>query len=104
MIPERFEYLFLLLLYFLAVLTLLREPALRLLRKKSFWLSCVLFCATWTVIEICGLRAAWWIYSPRKLCGVSIVTVPLEEYIVFFLIHISTSAMWTILDNLYDVA
>jgi len=39
MIPEHFEYLFLLLLFFLLIVTFLREPAMQMVRKRSFWLS-----------------------------------------------------------------
>jgi len=104
MIPGHFEYLFLLLLYLLVIFTLLKEPVTRLLKKASFWLSCIAFCAIWATLEIYALQHHWWIFSPEKICGVFIATVPIEEYIVFVLIHLSTAATWSTLKELHDVA
>jgi lycopene cyclase domain-containing protein len=104
MIPERLEYLFLAFLYAIIVAITLREPVLKLLKKRSFWLSCVTFCITWALIEIYALRHHLWVFSPNKICGLFIATVPIEEYIVFVLIHLSTVATWTVLKDLHDVA
>jgi lycopene cyclase domain-containing protein len=100
MIPEHFEYLFLLLLFFLLIVTFLREPAMQVVRKRAFWLSGAIFCLTWALIEIYALRSHFWVFSPNKICGVFIATVPLEEYIVFALIHLSTATTWSVLRKL----
>lgn len=97
MVPERFEYLFLLLVFFLLIVTLLREPAMQVVRKRSFWLSGGVFCLTWALIEVYALRSHFWVFSPNKICGVFLATVPLEEYIAFALIHLSTVTTWSVL-------
>jgi|GEM_PF-5950001 len=97
MIPEHFEYLFLLLLFFVLIVTFLREPAMQVVRKRSFWLSGGIFCLTWALIEIYALGSHFWVFSPNKICGIFIATVPLEEYIIFALIHLSTVTVWSVL-------
>ena len=104
MIPENLEYLFLLFLYLLLIVTFLTEPLLKLLPKRSFWISCSMFCLTWALIEIYALQARWWVFSPGKICGVFIATVPIEEYILFILIHASIAATYCVIRNLNDVA
>jgi len=95
--------MFLLLIYFLVIFTLLREPVIELLKRGSFWLSCFAFIGTWAAIEIYALHDRWWVFSPRKICGIYLATVPLEEYILFGFVHLSTSATWLTLKRFYDV-
>lgn len=104
MIPEKLEYLFLLTLLALLIGTFLGEATLRLLKKRSFWISCALLCATWTLIEIHALRQHWWVFSPNKLCGYTIATVPIEEYIVFVLIHTAVVATYEAFRRLDELA
>jgi len=104
MIPENLEYLFLLFLYLLLITTFLAEPVLKLLPRRSFWISCALFCLTWALIEIYALRAHWWIFSPNKICGIFIATVPIEEYILFILVHVSTAATYCAIRDLDELA
>jgi len=94
MVPEPLEYLFLLLVYFLLILLLFQEKLARVLKSRAFWWSFVLFAACWTLIEIYGLNRDMWIYSTERLCGIRGLGVPLEEYLVFFGIHLSTVLAW----------
>jgi lycopene cyclase domain-containing protein len=104
MIPEKLEYLFLLALYFSVILTLLWEPALRMVSKPSFWFSCAIFSATWALIEIYALNHRWWVFSADKICGIFIASVPIEEYGLFTLFHLSVAATWSVLESVHDVA
>lgn len=94
MIASRLEYLFLLGVFFLVILTLFLEVMPRLFRDRSYWISGVLFIVLCTGIEIYALKQRWWFFNDQKICGAFILGVPLEEYIVFYLIHLSAIASW----------
>ena len=95
MLPSKLEYLTLAILYALITFTLLKEQVLHLLVRRNFWTSCLAFCLSWTMLEIFALERAWWIFNDRKVCGIAIAGLPVEEYFVFFLVHVSTTALWT---------
>lgn len=94
MIPESLEYGFLLVVYLAILLLLFQETLLRVLRRGSFWLSYLFFALSWTLIERYGLAADMWRYSKEKLLNIEPLGVPLEEHIVFFLIHLATILSW----------
>lgn len=94
LIPEPLEYFFLLGIYLLILVVLFFERIPGLARSRAFWASGVVFAVSWTVLEIYGLRFGIWSYSEAKLCGLNVLTVPLEEYLAFFLIHLATCASW----------
>jgi lycopene cyclase domain-containing protein len=95
MLPSNLEYLTLILIYGLIIFTLLQDQARHVLAGKPFWLSCIAFCLLWTTLEMYALRNNWWEFSVDKICGIYIATLPIEEYVLFFLIHLSTTSLWT---------
>ncbi len=94
MIPHGLEYLALLAVYLLIIASLFTHRVIECLRSRSFWLSFAVFGISWTVVELIGLRAAMWVYSGERLCGATVLGIPIEEYIIFFLIHLATVASW----------
>ena len=94
MVPDKLEYLCLLAIYGLIIGVLFPDQVRFSLRRRAFWLSFAIFGVSWTVIEIVGLRAEMWSYSTDRLCGIGFLDVPLEEYMIFFLIHLMTVASW----------
>jgi lycopene cyclase domain-containing protein len=103
MIPERAEYLFLLALYFVAVLVVIQEATAHVLRRAAFWSSCLVFVAICSAIEAYALRHSWWKFSPHKICGILIGSIPIEEYLLFILTHLSTSAIYSALRESHDL-
>ena len=99
MLSSKLEYLTLALIYSLVTFTLLKEQVLQLLARRSFWFSCLAFCLLWTVLEIYALRHNWWQFNPEKVSGLFIGGLPIEEYLVFVLIHLSTTALWAGLER-----
>ena len=99
LIPSSLEYLFLLAIYFLIVTTLFWNQVQAVLKTRSFWISALVFAASWTGLEIYGLRAGIWSYSTEKLCGLAVVGVPIEEYVAFLLIHLATCSSWEAFDK-----
>ncbi len=95
MLPSRFEYFALILIYGSIIFTLLHDQARQVLASRPFWTSCIAFCSLWTLLEIYALSNGWWIFSADKICGLRIATLPIEEYVLFFLIHLSTTSLWT---------
>ncbi len=94
LIPAPLEYLFLLAIYLLILLALFAEQVPQLCRSRAFWASAGVFGACWTALEIYGLRHHIWVYSEHQLSGLHLLTVPLEEYFAFLLIHLATCASW----------
>ena len=94
LIPKQFEYLFLLAVYLGIILAVFVEHLTEILRERAFWWAAAVLVACWTALEIVGLRYRVWVYSDIQLCGLSFLTVPLEEYLAFFLIHLSTIGSW----------
>jgi lycopene cyclase domain-containing protein len=99
MIPEKAEYLFLLALYFVAVLVVLQEATTRVVRRRHFWLSCLVFVAICSAVEIWALGHHWWEFSPKRTCGILLASVPIEEYLLFVFVHLSTSTIYSTLRN-----
>ena len=97
MIPSSYEYLFLLCIYFLIILSLFMKISIALLRSPIFLLSTCGLTTVWVVLEYYGLRFGLWVYPSDRLIGLYLFTVPLEEYIAFSLIHLATISTWTAL-------
>ena len=94
MIPPQFEYFSLLVVYALLLLSLFSESIRVAARERAFWVSLGIFVLSWSTIELVGLGLGMWEYSSDKLCGVAILGIPIEEYVIFVLIHMSTVASW----------
>ena len=94
MIPESLEYSMLLVVFATLIVALFTPQVIRILQTRQFWLSVAAFIAIWTVFDILGIRARAWIFSPVRLTRVAILGVPIEEYLVFFLIHLCAVAAW----------
>ena len=83
MIPSRFEYVFLLVMLGLILVTIFHRPIRRELRKPAFWLGLTAFCIGCTLLELCALSQGWWTFNYIKILGIEIVGIPLEEYLLF---------------------
>lgn len=94
LIPPGLEYFFLLAIYLLILVALFQEQIGALFRRPSFWASGAVFFASWTALEAYGLHEGIWRYSPEKLVGPTLLTIPVEEFVAFGLIHLATCASW----------
>jgi lycopene cyclase domain-containing protein len=97
----RYEYLFLLLIFGVAGLSILSRASLRAFQRPVFWISLIVFFFLATTIDLLAIHWNWWFWSPQKTCGLSLIGIPIEEFILFFLGHTISIALW---ETLGDVA
>lgn len=93
MVPSRFEYLALASIYVLLIFTLLQRQIAIVVTRRSFWVSGLVFCLLWTLLERHALLNGWWTFNPEKICGLYLLGIPAEEYIAFAFIHLSTASL-----------
>jgi lycopene cyclase domain-containing protein len=94
LIPAKFEYLFLVGLYAVILASLLEDLVPLLVRDRAFWVSFLVFEATWVLLDHYGPARGLWIFSKEKLCGLAPLGVPIEEHAVFFLMHATAVGTW----------
>lgn len=93
MLPSHLEYLTLACVYAVIIVTLLQKQIRLVSRRRSFWASGLVFCLFWTLLERYALAHEWWIFNPQKITGLYVFDVPIEEYVAFAFIHLSTVAL-----------
>lgn len=94
MIPESYEYLALIILYAVLTLSIFLPQVVSNLLSKQFWASIAFFAAAWTVFDVLGITLEMWHFSENKTIGVKILRVPIEEFLVFFLIQLNVISAW----------
>lgn len=99
--PAKYEYLFLLLIFGAAGVSVLTRGSLLAFRSRAFWISMAIFIALATTIDLLAIRWHWWTWSPQKTCGLALLGIPVEEFILFLLGHTISIALW---ETLRDVA
>jgi len=93
LLPSRLEYVALASIYAILICTLLQKQIGRVIRRRAFWLSGLVFYCLWILLEQHALTNGWWVFNPNKIIGLSLLGIPLEEYFAFALIHLSTVAL-----------
>jgi lycopene cyclase domain-containing protein len=63
-------------------------------REKSFWLSLAIYLLSCALLDFTAIRLGWWSFSIKKICGLRIAEVPVEEFILFILIFLLTLSAW----------
>jgi lycopene cyclase domain-containing protein len=99
-LANRFEYLFLLLVWAAAGVSILWTHIRPLLRARHFWISSLIFMSLGTVVDLIAISQSWWHWSPLRTCGLAVAAIPIEEYIGFFIGHLLAVAAWETLDDL----
>ncbi len=102
-IPAKLEYLFLVGLYAIILAALLDSLVLILVRDKIFWASFLLFETTWVLLDRYGPAHGLWIFQYERLCGITVLGVPLEEHAVFLLVHATAIGGWHHFGARHDV-
>ena len=94
MIPKRFEYATLLVFMALLLLALYSQQLKALFAIRSFWLGLGLFVLFCSLVEILALRAGWWEFNSQKIVGLSVASIPIEEYALFVGFYALIVAHW----------
>lgn len=99
MIAGRYEYLFLLLIFGLVGLSVLSGRALQAIRTRTFWISMAIFFIFGTAVDLLAIHWDWWQWSRSKTCGIRLLTIPIEEYLLFLIGHATAVGIWETLDE-----
>lgn len=94
LIPARFEYLFVLVLFLWLIVALFPFQVGSLIRRREYWTSQALFFVIATLLDLVAIELGWWIFSDSKVLGVYWMGLPLEEYVLFIIFHLATCASW----------
>ena len=94
MIPEPYEYLVLIAAYAILIVAIFLPQAVALVSSKQFWVSAAVFGGLWTLFDAAGITLGMWEFSPSKTIGYEVWKIPIEEFIVFFLIQLNTISAW----------
>ncbi len=94
MIPQRLEYLVLIVFLIPLFLALYHRQFARLLRSKVFWSGFAIFVCFAITVESLALRRGWWQFNERKILGTTLEGIPLEEYAMFFGFYALVASHW----------
>jgi lycopene cyclase domain-containing protein len=94
LIPAKFEYLFILLLYALTGLSLCWDGLRIALSRRQFLPTLAAFFIYCLGIEILALSLGWWTFNERRVVGIYAWRIPAEELALFALFATLTIAAW----------
>ena len=94
MIPEPLEYLALIAIYAVLIVSIFLPQVVESLRSRAFWISTMIFAGLWAAFDCLGIRLGMWSFSAARTVGLKIFEIPVEEFLVFFLIQLNTVAAW----------
>ena len=94
MIAARFEYLFLLLIFALIGASVVSPRLWRLVRRRPYVLSLTAFFVFGTIVDLIAIRWNWWTWSSTRNCGIRILEIPVEEFVLFVIFHAVVTLIW----------
>jgi len=83
MIPSKLEYLLVLATLAIAGGSLFHQQLVLIIRKSEFWCAYLMFLAVATMIDCLAINLGWWSFTSAELCGILILGIPIEEFILF---------------------
>jgi lycopene cyclase domain-containing protein len=98
-ISSQLEYLFVLGVFSVVTHTLAWSELQDLLVTKAFWLSLSIYFVICSVVDWYAIKNGWWTFSSFRLCGASLFTIPVEEYILFAIVFTGTIVAWELLGD-----
>jgi len=93
-VAARFEYLFLLLVFFAVGASIVAPRHWRLIGQRPYLLSLGAFFLFGTIVDWLAIRWNWWIWSATKICGLRFLGIPIEEFILFVIFHAVVVLIW----------
>lgn len=70
------------------------------MRTKAYWFSLAIFMAFGTTVDWVAIHWTWWEWSPVRTCGLHLLNIPIEEFILFIVGHMTLVVAWETLDDL----
>ena len=99
-IPSNFEYLALLLLGLALGWLFFGSRTLRLAGKPEFWVGLLLYLGVCAWFDFSGLRLGWFQFDSTRILGITVFTVPVEEYLLFAQFYFFTAVAWETFNEL----
>jgi lycopene cyclase domain-containing protein len=93
-IPARFEYVFVLVIFTLTGLSLTWDGVVRALKQRSAQQAISLFVLYCLTIEIVALTRGWWVFNERRVIGLYVWRIPLEELLLFAAFSVVVIGAW----------
>jgi len=66
---------------------------------KSFWITVVIFFIYSSMLEYIALKQKWWNFNPGRIMGILILSIPVEEYLLFLLFAFFVIGMWNLIND-----
>lgn len=99
MIPARFEYAFILMIFALTGLTVTWEGVVRAVKRRPAQQAIGLFFLYCLAIEIVALTRGWWTFDARRVLGVYVWRIPAEELFLFAVFSVVVLGAWETLTD-----
>lgn len=97
MLPHALEYLALLSLAGLSGGALFYDEIKLLSRDPAFWWGGLLFECMSLAVDLVAVDQEWWSFGEGKSTGLTVVTIPVEEFMLFGLVYVWVLAVWVAL-------
>lgn len=94
MIPSRFEYFCVLAVVAMATLSIFWDVIHIMIRRFTFWSTFIVFYVLCIVIDYWAINLQWWTFNDEKIIGVTVITIPIEEYMLFALALVTILGIW----------
>lgn len=94
MLPQQYEYLAFLSILSVFIWAAYCEEITDLLESAQFWISLTVFMLLCVVLDLVAVHLGWWQFNSAKVCGLWVLSLPVEEVVLFYLIYTLTICAW----------
>lgn len=94
MIPAAFEYLVLNIVLACFTLAIFGSELKVQVRTTAFWIGLTAFLVACFVLDLAGLKLAWWTFPPDRNVQLLVVGLPVEEFLLYALIYVLAICSW----------
>lgn len=94
MIPDRLEYLTILVVLLIFVASAYSRELSHCIRRHEFWAALPIYFVCCTILDLVAIRLKWWTFRSSKLVGLTILEIPFEEYMLFAVTYLLSIALW----------
>jgi len=99
MLPAKYEYLAVLLVLTIFITATAWEQVRALIKERAFWISFAAYVVLCVGLDVTATRAGWWDFPAPTNMGANLAGVPIEEFVLFFVIFLSAVAAWRVLER-----
>ncbi len=89
MFAAKYEYIFLLSIYLLMVVSIFWNHIAKNIMSYTFWLTMLIFVVECIAIDSYAIYSSWWEFNSDKNIGIELFSLPIEEYVLFVAFYLS---------------